>query len=147
MKMNRMNNIKRMIQKSILLIAALSLPIMNGSSQIGNQKQEVSLTSAIITLNLLDYASALKINAVNMENLYEAEPALENWMMDSDNWKSMKNSYGSLLTEETEVPLQIEGWMLEDFSTKAAENTLDETITEEKIGIESWMMHPETWGK
>jgi hypothetical protein len=146
--MNRFENIKRTIQKSILLLAALSLPMINGSAQIGNQNQEASLTSAIIKLNVLDYASALKIQAVNREDFSEAELALESWMMDSDNWKSVKNNYGSLLTEETEEPLQIEIWMLEDFSSaKAAENMLDETITEEKAGIENWMMHPETWGK
>ena len=140
-------NIKSMIYGSILLIAALSLPVTKGSAQVGNQNHESFVMSTIMPLNLLDYAASLRISAVNMADVYEAEPALESWMVNSDDWKSMNTNYGTLLVEEAEEPMQIESWMLEDFSVKTADNAIDETVAEESLGIENWMLHPETWGK
>jgi len=145
--MKTMANIKRMIQGSILLIAALSLQVTMGSAQVGNQNHETFLMSTIMPLNLLDYAASLRVSAVNMTEVYEAEPALESWMVNSDDWKSMNTYYEALLAEEAEEPMQIESWMLEDFSVKTADNAIDEIVAEESLGIENWMLHPETWGK
>jgi len=145
--MKTMANIKRMIQGSILLIAALSLQVTMGSAQVGNQNHETFLMSTIMPLNLLDYAASFRVSTVNVTEVYEAEPALESWMVNSDDWKSMNTYYEALLAEEAEEPMQIESWMLEDFSVKTADNAIDEIVAEESLGIENWMLHPETWGK
>lgn len=145
--MKTIEKIKKAIQKPILVLAAISFPVICGSAQIGNQKHEPFVISTIIPLNMMDYTASLKVNSYLTENSYEAEPTLENWMVDSGNWNSLKAGYGFLMSEVTEAPLEVESWMLENYGYDVKTNMSNETIKEEKATIENWMLHPETWGK
>ncbi len=140
-------SIKMTILRTVMLVSALSMTLSAGSAQVGNQKNEPFVISTIMPLNLLDYAASLKVNTFIMEDIYEAEPVMESWMVNTNGWSSSHAGFRSLLTEETEEPMEIESWMLEDFGTGMEGALQDETVTEEKAPIESWMLHPETWGK
>ncbi|MBN2761802.1 MAG: hypothetical protein JXR41_01840 [Bacteroidales bacterium] len=145
--MKTMENIRRIARRMVLMIAAISFTVINGSTQVGNSKPMTLLIDEILPLSLLDYVKVSRLHTAGIELAYEVEPAFESWMTGSNDWNSAGINMDYVLMEETEESLEIEDWMVEDFTARAFKNMNSESTDDEKVTVEKWMLNHECWGK
>jgi len=115
----------------------------------------------IILISLLVFQVALKASEVpaSMEEVFETEQVVEDWMLNLSTWAKDVDLYASNENFETET--EIEDWMIdpnhdiwndneeemeiEEWMCDVNHNNWYESSNEEELEIEAWMMDSSSW--